>query len=120
MGEYKTKTTQEVFDDIADIMSRQLGDAEKSALLRTKAAEAYDAEDDGTAAAYYDEAIALGCIEPDALGEVLFRCGVSFAGLDDNKSFDMLKRAAEMGHVRAMLNLAVCYQKAIGTAKNEK
>lgn len=54
------------------------------------------------------------------LPEILFRGGVSFAKLDEKKSFELLKRAAELGHVKAMLNLAVCYQKGTGAAKNEK
>lgn len=83
MSEYKKMSLDEVFADIEAITSAELADAEKSVRLRTKASEAYDAEDDGAAAAYYDEAIALGGIETEALGEVLFRCGVSFAGLDD-------------------------------------
>lgn len=85
-----------------------------------KGAAAYENEDDPAAAAYYDESIALGLIESEMLPEVLFRCGVSFAKLDEKKSFDLLKRAAELGHVKAMLNLAVCYQKGAGASKNEK
>ena len=120
MAEYKKMKLEDVFADIERIMGADASDEEKSMQLRKKAASAYEQEDDPAAAAYYDEAIALGCVEADMLPEVLFRGGVSFAKLDEKKSFELLRRAAEMGHVKAMLNLAVCYQKGVGTSKNEK
>lgn len=120
MAEYKKMKLEDVFADIEKIMGADASDEEKSMQLRKKAASAYEQEDDPTAAAYYDEAIALGCVEADMLPEILFRGGVSFAKLDEKKSFELLKRAAELGHVKAMLNLAVCYQKGTGAAKNEK
>lgn len=120
MAEYKKMKLEDVFADIEKIMGADASDEEKSMQLRKKAASAYEQEDDPAAAAYYDEAIALGCVEADMLPEILFRGGVSFAKLDEKKSFELLKRAAELGHVKAMLNLAVCYQKGTGAAKNEK
>lgn len=114
MAEYKKMKLEDVFADIEKIMGADASDEEKSMQLRKKAASAYEQEDDPTAAAYYDEAIALGCVEADMLPEILFRGGVSFAKLDEKKSFELLKRAAELGHVKAMLNLAVCYQKGTG------
>lgn len=120
MAEYKKMKLEDVFADIEKIMGADASDEEKSMQLRKKAASAYEQEDDPAAAAYYDEAIALGCVEADMLPEILFRGGVSFAKLDEKKSFELLKRAAELGHVKAMLNLAVCYQKGVGTSKNEK
>lgn len=120
MAEYKKMKLEDVFADIERIMGADASDEEKSMQLRKKAASAYEQEDDPAAAAYYDEAIALGCVEADMLPEILFRGGVSFAKLDEKKSFELLKRAAELGHVKAMLNLAVCYQKGTGAAKNEK
>ena len=120
MAEYKKMKLEDVFADIERIMGSELSNDEKSMTLRKKGAAAYENEDDPAAAAYYDEAIALGLVEAELLPEVLFRCGVSFAKLDEKKSFDFLKRAAELGHVRAMLNLAVCYQKGAGASKNEK
>ena len=120
MAEYKKMKLEDVFADIEKIIGADASDEEKSMQLRRKAASAYEQEDDPAAAAYYDEAIALGCVEADMLPEVLFRGGVSFAKLDEKKSFELLRRAAELGHVKAMLNLAVCYQKGTGAAKNEK
>ena len=120
MAEYEKMKLEDVFADIEKIIGADASDEEKSMQLRRKAASAYEQEDDPAAAAYYDEAIALGCVEADMLPEVLFRGGVSFVKLDEKKSFELLRRAAELGHVKAMLNLAVCYQKGTGAAKNEK
>ena len=120
MSKYVPMTAEAAFADIEAIMGSDKSKLEKTKVLCDKGTVCYDNEDDIPAAAYYDEALALGVLTDENLNEIRFRCGVSYAGHDGKKSFELLKKAAEGGHVKAMLNLAVCYRKGTGTAKNEK
>ena len=120
MSKYVPMTAEAAFADIEAIMGSDKSELEKTKILCDKGTVCYDNEDDIPAAAYYDEALALGVLTDENLNEIQFRCGVSYAGHDEKKAFEMLRKAAEGGHVKAMLNLAVCCRKGTGTAKNEK
>ena len=120
MSKYVPMSAEAAFADIEAIMGSDESALEKTKKLCDKGTVCYDNNDDIPAAAYYDEALATGVLTDDNLYEIQFRCGVSYAEHDGKKSVDMLKKAAEGGHVKAMLNLAVCYLRGKGTAKNEK
>lgn len=120
MSKYVPMSAEAAFADIEAIMGSDESALEKTKKLCDKGTVCYDNDDDIPAAAYYDEALATGVLTDENLYEIQFRCGVSYAEHDSKKSIDMLKKAAEGGHVKAMLNLAMCYLRGKGTAKNEK
>ena len=76
MSKYVPMTAEAAFADIEAIMSSDKSELEKTKVLCDKGTVCYDNEDDIPAAAYYDEALALGVLTDENLGKeyILSQC----------------------------------------------